>query len=78
MDLAHDIDQFRRAVGAPHMSIYGGSYGSAVAGVYGTIFAKYTKHLVLDGVTDPFPDVEDKGVLFGKGITDTWNGVTQA
>ena len=25
VDLAHDIDQFRRAVGASHMSIYGGS-----------------------------------------------------
>ena len=41
------------------------------------MFAKYTKHLVLDGVTDPLPDAEEKGVLFAKGITATWNGVTQ-
>ncbi|CAE7725932.1 unnamed protein product [Symbiodinium sp. CCMP2456] len=78
MDLAQDIDQFRRAVGAPHMSIYGASYGSAVAGVYGTIFAKYAKHLVLDGVLDPFPDVEERGALFIKAITATWNGITRA
>ena len=77
MDLAHDIDQFRRAVGASHMSINGGSYGTAVAGVYGTIFTKYTKHLVLDGIREPFPDVEEKGVLFAKGMTATWNGITQ-
>lgn len=78
VDLAHDIDQFRRAVGASRMSIFGASYGTAVAGVYGTIFAKYTHHLVLDGVVDPFPDVEERGVLFAKSIMATWNGMTRA
>ena len=27
---------------------------------------------------DPFPEVEDQGVLSAKGITATWNGMTKA
>ncbi|CAE7664932.1 caeA, partial [Symbiodinium necroappetens] len=75
MDLVQDIDLFRRAVGAPKLSIYGMSYGTAVAGVYGTVFPENTQHLILDGVVDPFPDVQQRGDLFAKGITATFNGL---
>ncbi|CAE7411455.1 tilS [Symbiodinium natans] len=78
IDLVQDIDLFRRAVGAAKMSIYGMSYGTAVGGSYGTIFPENTKRLVLDGVVDPFPDVERRGELFARGITATWNGITSA
>ncbi|CAE7455216.1 caeA [Symbiodinium natans] len=78
MDLVQDIDQFRRAVGAPKLSIYGMSYGTSVAGVYGTVFPESTQHLILDGVVDPFPDVEQRGDLFAKGITATFNGIVKA
>jgi len=78
IDLAQDIDQFRRAIGAPKMSIYGMSYGTAVGGSYGTVFPKYVGRLVLDGVVAPFPDVERRGELFARGITATWNGITSA
>lgn len=78
MDLVQDIDLFRRAVGAPKLSIYGMSYGTAVAGVYGTVFPENTQHLILDGVVDPFPDVQQRGDLFAKGITATFNGFVKA
>ncbi|CAE7027844.1 caeA [Symbiodinium sp. CCMP2456] len=78
MDLVQDIDVFRRAVGAPKLSIYGMSYGTAVAGVYGTVFPENTQHLILDGVVDPFPDVQQRGDLFAKGITATFNGFVKA
>ena len=42
IDLVHDVDQFRRAIGSPGMSTYRLSYGTTVAGIFGTVFHEHT------------------------------------
>jgi len=78
VDLAQDIEQFRHAIGAPSMSLYGFSYGTAVAGVYGTMFPARTKRLILDANVDPNPDVASMGTSMAKGVSSVWRSFTTA
>mmetsp|Transcript_69345 Transcript_69345/g.162964 ORF Transcript_69345/g.162964 Transcript_69345/m.162964 type:complete len:647 (-) Transcript_69345:262-2202(-) len=78
VDLAKDIEQFRRAVGAPSMSLYGLSYGTTVAGVYATMFPERTNRLILDANVDPSPNVASMGTSFAKGLSSVWRSFTTA
>jgi len=78
VDLAKDIEQFRRAVGAPSMSLYGLSYGTTVAGVYATMFPERTNRLILDANVDPSPNVASMGTSFAKGPSSVWRSFTTA
>eukprot|EP00931_Biecheleriopsis_adriatica_P120390 TRINITY_DN95511_c0_g1_i1.p1 TRINITY_DN95511_c0_g1~~TRINITY_DN95511_c0_g1_i1.p1 ORF type:complete len:673 (-),score=121.57 TRINITY_DN95511_c0_g1_i1:226-2244(-) len=74
-DLVQDIDIFRQAVGAEKMSIYGFSYGTAVAGTYATVFPAFSNRIIMDGVVSPDPDVTKRGNAFAKGLSAVWNGM---
>ncbi|CAK9055256.1 Serine protease Hip1 (Hydrolase important for pathogenesis 1) (Serine hydrolase Hip1) [Durusdinium trenchii] len=77
VDLAHDMDLLRRALGAPKLSVYGASYGTAVSATYATIFPERSHRLVMDGVLNPFPDTEARGISFSKGIQAVWDGLEE-
>ena len=75
VDLAHDLNLLRQAVGAPKMSLYGASYGTAVASVYSKIYPDQTLRVVMDGVLDPTPEVLVRADASAKGIESVWQGV---
>lgn len=47
-----DLEQFRLAIGAPRVWIYGESYGTQFAQQYATAFPRAIKGVILDGVVD--------------------------
>ncbi|MCZ4498069.1 MAG: peptidase [Marmoricola sp.] len=53
VDSAKDMDRIRVALGADTISFYGFSYGSYLGQVYGTLFPKRVRRMVLDGNVDP-------------------------
>lgn len=76
--LAHDIDLFRTAIGSQHMSLWGASYGTFVAGGYATIYPKRIFRLIMDGVVSPRPDVAEMSTQFARGISGVWEGLSSA
>eukprot|EP00438_Fugacium_kawagutii_P015460 Skav202290 [mRNA] locus=scaffold3364:49860:51839:+ [translate_table: standard] len=77
VDLAHDLDLFRRAIGAEQLSLYGFSYGTTVASVYASIFPSKTYRLVMDGEVNPTPDVTSRADSFTHGIESVWDGLVK-
>eukprot|EP00438_Fugacium_kawagutii_P028533 Skav222530 [mRNA] locus=scaffold2875:91541:93488:+ [translate_table: standard] len=77
VDLVHDLDLFRRAIGAEQLSLYGYSYGTTVASVYASIFPSKTYRVVMDGVVNPMPDVSARADSFTSGIESVWNGLVK-
>ena len=75
VDLAHDLDLLRQAVGAPKLSLYGLSYGTSVASVYSKIYPEHTLRVVMDGVVDPTPETAVRSDAFAKGIESVWQGL---
>ncbi len=47
-----DLEQFRQAIGAPKVWIYGESYGTQIAQQYATAFPDAISGVILDGVVD--------------------------
>ncbi len=47
-----DVEEFRQAIGAPKVWVYGESYGTQFAQVYATAFPDAVQGVVLDGVVD--------------------------
>lgn len=78
VDLAYDIDLFRKAIGASKMSIKGASYGTAVGGVYATIFPQRVHRLILDGDIKPDPDVATFAYAESLGLEAVWTGMATA
>lgn len=46
--LAEDLFRFMRAIEAPKLSLYGGSYGTRVMGTFATLFPNNVDKFVLD------------------------------
>lgn len=78
VDLAYDIDMFRKAIGASKMSIKGASYGTAVGGVYATIFPHIIHRLILDGDIKPDPDVASFAYAESQGLEAVWTSMADA
>mmetsp|Transcript_60932 Transcript_60932/g.115129 ORF Transcript_60932/g.115129 Transcript_60932/m.115129 type:complete len:674 (+) Transcript_60932:46-2067(+) len=78
VDLAYDIEVFRKAIGASKMSIKGASYGTAVGGVYATIFPQIIHRLILDGDIKPDPDVAAFAYAESLGLEAVWTGMADA
>jgi len=55
--LAHDLDFFRRAIGAQKLSIFGISYGTWVGSVYASLYPENTDKIVIIGNLPPMPTV---------------------
>ncbi len=47
--IARDIEEIRKSLGAPMISVYGHSYGTVVATIYGSLFPRSTRAVVLEG-----------------------------
>ncbi|CAL1154296.1 unnamed protein product [Cladocopium goreaui] len=77
VDLAHDLDLFRQAIGAEQLSLYGASYGTSVVSVYASIFPQHTFRLVMDGVVNPAPDVTLRAGSSARGIESVWDGLVK-
>ena len=52
-DVARDMDEIRKALGAPTMSYLGFSYGTYLGQVYTELFPGRTDKVIMDGVVDP-------------------------
>jgi pimeloyl-ACP methyl ester carboxylesterase len=50
---ARDLDQIRQAIGDPHLSYLGFSYGTRLGAVYATLFPETVRAMVLDGAFPP-------------------------
>merc|ERR1711971_250607 len=57
--LAHDLDQFRQAIGAEKLSVYGISYGTIVGSVYASLYPENSDKIILDGNCMPMPNIHD-------------------
>lgn len=53
VDNVRDMDSIRKALGEKQINFYGFSYGSYLGQVYGTMYPKQTRRMVLDGVVNP-------------------------
>ena len=53
MELAHDIEAVRRALGYEQLDLYGGSYGTRAAQVYMRAYPRSVRSAVLEGVVPP-------------------------
>ena len=53
LEAALDLEQIRRMLGEPRISILGSSYGSRVALTYASLFPEHVRAVVLDGYSDP-------------------------
>ncbi|WP_395015141.1 alpha/beta fold hydrolase [Dongia sp.] len=51
-DAVQDLEDFRQAIGAPKIWLYGESYGTQFAQVYAARYPQALKGLILDGVLD--------------------------
>lgn len=60
-NLAWDIEEIRKAVGAKKMNLLGISYGTAVVGTYASLFPHNTGKLVMDSTMPPDQDTETLG-----------------
>lgn len=71
--LVEDLFLFRKAIGAPKLSINGISYGTQVAATYATTFPEYVDKLVLDSNFPPHADLYDIGYGTAQGADQQWN-----
>jgi len=78
VDLAHDLDALRAAVGSEHLSIWGVSYGTEVGATYGSIFPERVDRLILDGNVAVSNEVYRAAELWALSYEQVWNGFTAA
>ncbi|MFD7415303.1 alpha/beta hydrolase [Kitasatospora purpeofusca] len=73
-DAARDLDVLRAALGDPKLSYLGWSYGTYLGTVYGELFPRRVRALVLDGAVDPAQDWSERvlrsGVAFRRAVDD--------
>jgi pimeloyl-ACP methyl ester carboxylesterase len=53
VEVAHDVEVIRRAIGEPQVSFVGLSYGTLIAQLWADAYPGSVRALVLDGVVDP-------------------------
>ncbi|MEV6976240.1 alpha/beta hydrolase [Kitasatospora sp. NPDC093806] len=73
-DAARDLDVLRAALGDRQLSYLGWSYGTYLGTVYGELFPRRVRALVLDGAVDPAQDWAERalrsGAAFRKAVDD--------
>lgn len=52
-EVAHDVEVIRRAIGEPHVSFLGLSYGTLIGLLWADAYPSSVRAMVLDGVVDP-------------------------
>ncbi|MEU9098620.1 alpha/beta hydrolase [Streptomyces sp. NPDC048361] len=66
VDSARDMDSIRRALGAPKINFYGGSWGTSLGSTYGQLFPARVRRMVLDSIVGPTITWYDHNVLQDK------------
>ncbi|MFE9406298.1 alpha/beta hydrolase [Streptomyces sp. NPDC006530] len=66
VDNARDMDSIRRALGAPKINFYGGSWGTSLGSTYGQLFPSRVRRMVLDSIVGPTITWYDHNVLQDK------------
>eukprot|EP00316_Scyphosphaera_apsteinii_P011441 CAMPEP_0119343218 /NCGR_PEP_ID=MMETSP1333-20130426/106330_1 /TAXON_ID=418940 /ORGANISM="Scyphosphaera apsteinii, Strain RCC1455" /LENGTH=724 /DNA_ID=CAMNT_0007355599 /DNA_START=33 /DNA_END=2209 /DNA_ORIENTATION=- len=78
VDLAHDLDILRRAIGAEKLSIWGVSYGTEVGASYASIYPARVDKLILDGNVAISSEIYAAAELWALSYEETWNGLSAA
>lgn len=63
VDNARDLDSIRRALGAPKINFYGGSWGTSLGSTYGQLFPSHVRRMVLDSIVGPTISWYDHNIL---------------
>ncbi len=66
VDNARDMDSIRRALGAPKINFYGGSWGTSLGSTYGQLFPTHVRRMVLDSIVGPTISWYDHNILQDK------------
>lgn len=66
VDNARDMDSIRRALGAPKINFYGGSWGTSLGSTYGQLFPSHVRRMVLDSIVGPTISWYDHNILQDK------------
>ncbi|MFE9369921.1 alpha/beta hydrolase [Streptomyces sp. NPDC006711] len=66
VDNARDMDSIRRALDAPKINFYGGSWGTSLGSTYGQLFPSHVRRMVLDSIVGPTISWYDHNVLQDK------------
>ncbi|MBD0742771.1 alpha/beta hydrolase [Streptomyces sp. CBMA152] len=66
VDSARDMDSIRRALGAPKINFYGGSWGTSLGSTYGQLFPSRVRRMVLDSIVGPTISWYDHNILQDK------------
>ena len=64
----HDVELFRRAIGAPKLWLYGASYGTYIAQAYAAFYPDAPSGVILDGVMDPAIDLAADGQMMAEAM----------
>ncbi|GLV98432.1 alpha/beta hydrolase [Streptomyces lavendulae] len=68
LDAARDLDVLRAALGDEKLTYLGWSYGTYLGTVYGELFPRRVRALVLDGAVDPSLDWSETALQQAKGF----------
>ncbi|MGW6688560.1 alpha/beta hydrolase [Streptomyces sp. NPDC054961] len=68
LDAARDLDVLRAALGDDKLTYLGWSYGTYLGTVYGELFPRRVRALVLDGAVDPSLDWSEAALQQAKGF----------
>lgn len=58
VEVAHDLEALRRALGESQLTYWGISYGTVIGSTYAALFPDKVRALVLDGSVDPWAGLE--------------------
>mmetsp|Transcript_22232 Transcript_22232/g.57098 ORF Transcript_22232/g.57098 Transcript_22232/m.57098 type:complete len:665 (-) Transcript_22232:272-2266(-) len=78
VDLAHDMDTFRKAIGVDKLSVWGFSYGTEVGATYASIFPDNVDRLVLDGNVPYSNRLYENAETFALAYEHVWQGLENA
>jgi pimeloyl-ACP methyl ester carboxylesterase len=68
---ARDLEELRKALGAPQLNLLGGSYGTRLALVYARLYEARVRTMVLDGVAPPTMALPSSFAEDGQAALDT-------
>ncbi len=72
--VARDLEELRRALGDAKLTYLGLSYGTYLGEVYASLYPKYVRAMVLDGVVNPtlplLTESEDQATAFEHDLSD--------
>lgn len=74
VDVAHDLDHIRAAVGDDQLTYLGYSYGTSIGQQYARLYPTRVRAMVLDGIVDP----SESGLVAAEGQAKGFTGALEA